>query len=47
MRFLRMVFSPNRTLANVLRFKKPWRRDNRDYTPGVAGGRGASESTDD
>lgn len=47
MRILRMVFSPNRTLANVLRFKKPWRRDNRDYTPRVAGGRGASEPTDD
>ena len=47
MRVMRMVFSPNRTLANVLRFKKPWRRDNRDYTPRVAGGRGASERTDD
>jgi hypothetical protein len=47
MRFLRMVFSPNRTLANVLRFKKPWRRDNRDYTPRVAGRAGTSASTDD
>ena len=47
MRVMRMVFSPNSTLANVLRFKKPWRRDNRDYTPRVAGGRGASERTDD
>lgn len=47
MRFLRMVFSPNRTVANLLRFKKPWRRDNRDYTPRVAGGRATSQSTDD
>jgi hypothetical protein len=47
MRFLRMVFSPNRTVANLLRFKKPWRRDNRDYTPRVAGGLAPSESTDD
>lgn len=47
MRVLRMVFSPNRTVANLLRFKKPWRRDNRDYAPPVAGGRGTSESADD
>ena len=47
MRVMRMVFSPNRTLANVLRFKKPWRRDNRDYTPRIAGGGSTSESTDD
>ena len=46
MRVMRMVFSPNRTLSNVLRFKKPWRRDNRDYTPRVAGSPGAA-STDD
>lgn len=46
MRTMRMVFSPNRTLANLLRFKKPWRRDNRDYTPRVAGG-SASPATDD
>ncbi len=47
MRVMRMVFSPNRTLANLLRFKKPWRRDNRDYTPRVAGGRRSTEPTDD
>jgi len=47
MRVLRMVFSPNRTVANLLRFKKPWRRDNRDYTPRVAGGRSPSQPTDD
>ena len=47
MRVLRMVISPNRTVANLLRFKKPWRRDNRDYTPRVAGGRVSSETTDD
>lgn len=47
MRVLRMVFSPNRTVANLLRFKKPWRRDNRDYTPRVAGGRVPSQTTDD
>jgi hypothetical protein len=46
MRVLRMVLSPNRTVANLLRFKKPWRRDNRDYTPRVAGG-GTSATTDD
>ena len=46
MRVMRMVFSPNRTLANILRFKKPWRRDNRDYTPRVAGG-GRVSTTDD
>ena len=47
MRAMRMVFSPNRTLANVLRFKKPWRRDNRDYTPRVAGGKHTSATSDD
>ena len=47
MRTMRMVFSPNRTLANLLRFKKPWRRDNRDYTRRVAGGKTTSATTDD
>lgn len=47
MRVLRMVFSPNRTVANLLRFKKPWRRDNRDYTPRVAGRRTPAQATDD
>ena len=47
MRVLRMVFSPNRTVANLLRFKKPWRRDNRDYTRRVADGRDPSRVTDD
>ena len=35
-RVLRMVFSPSRTFANILRFKKPWRRDNRTYIPSYA-----------
>ncbi|HUS20148.1 MAG TPA: hypothetical protein VMZ25_10905, partial [Terriglobales bacterium] len=34
-RVYRMVFNPQRTLANLLRFKKPWHRDTRsiDWQP--------------
>ncbi len=47
-RVLRMVFSPSRTFANVLRFKKPWRRDNRTYIPPYArAARLAHEADDD
>jgi hypothetical protein len=28
-RFVRMIFNPTRTFANVLRFQKPWHRDGR------------------
>ena len=28
-RFVRIVFNPNRSVANVLRLKKPWHRDTR------------------
>ena len=47
-RVLRMVFSPSRTFANILRFKKPWRRDNRTYIPPYArAARLAHEADDD
>ena len=39
-RFLRVALGPTRSFANVLRFKKPWRRDDRDYR-----GRAAVSST--
>ena len=32
-RFLRIVFGPSRTVTNLLRMKKPWRRDSREYIP--------------
>ena len=35
-RFLRMALSPGRSFANVMRFKKPWRRDDRDYQRSAA-----------
>jgi hypothetical protein len=31
-RFYRMALNPQRTLANLLRFKKPWHRDTRDIS---------------
>jgi hypothetical protein len=31
-RFVRIFFNPNRSLANVLRFKKPWHRDTRSMS---------------
>ncbi len=35
-RFLRMALGPTRSFANILRFKKPWRRDDRDYAGSAA-----------
>ena len=31
-RFVRIFFNPNRSVANVLRFKKPWHRDTRSMS---------------
>jgi hypothetical protein len=31
-RFMRIFFNPNRSVANVLRFKKPWFRDTRSMS---------------
>lgn len=32
-RFLRTVLTPNRSLANIVRFQAPWHRDSRDLPP--------------
>jgi hypothetical protein len=38
-RVLRMVLNPQRSLANLLRFKRPWHRDTRGLnTAGPASG---------